>query len=88
MTNSNPKTMTELCEYVKQTRKQRAAEHRRRFAHAGRCSGLTDKEYNKVVHSQKSSFPKARKFTHHAMWRETSKEYTVEQLKHIKKCTI
>ena len=88
MTISNPKTMTELCEYVKQARKQRAAEHRRKFAHAGRCSGLTDKEYTRVIHSQKSSYPKARKFTHRAMWRETSKEYTVEQLKKIKKCAI
>ena len=88
MTHSNPKTMTELCEYVTQTRKQRAAEHRREFAHTGRCSGLTDKEYFSLKHSQKSSYPKVRKFTHHAMWRETSKQYSIEQLKQIKKCTI
>jgi len=88
MMHSNPKTMTELCEYVKQTRKQRAAEHRREFAHEGRCSGLTDKEYLSLKHSQKSSYPKVRKFTHHAMWRETSKQYSVEQLKQIKKCII
>jgi len=88
MTHSNPKTMAELCEYVKQTRKQRAAEHRRKFAHEGRCSGLTDKEYFSLKHRQKSSFPQVRKFTHHAMWRETGKEYSVEQLKQIKKCTI
>jgi len=50
--------------------------------------GLTDKEYFSLKHSQKSSFPKVRKFTHHAMWRETSKQYSVEQLKQIKKCTI
>jgi len=81
-------TMKELCEYSKTMRKQRAAEHRRKFAHEGRCSGLTDNEYTRIVHSQKSSFPKVRKFTHHAMWRETSKQYSVEQLKQIKKCTI
>jgi hypothetical protein len=80
--------MTELCEYVKQSKRQRNAEHRRKFAHAGRCSGLTDKEYKSVIHNQKSSFAKARKFTHHRMWRETSKQYSVEQLKQIKKCTI
>jgi len=88
MTHSNPTTMTELCEYVKQTKRQRAAEHRRKFAHAGRCSGLTDKEYKSVIHSQKSSFAKARKFTHHAMWRESHQKFDVEQLKLIKKCTI
>ena len=78
-------TMKELCEYSTRMRKQRASEHRRKFAHEGRCSGLTDKEYTRIVHSQKSSFPKVRKFTHHAMWRETSKQYTVNQLKQIAK---
>ena len=81
-------TMKELCEYSLLMRKQRAAEHRRKFAHEGRCSGLTDKEYTRIKHGQKSSYPKARKFTHRAMWRETSKQYSVEQLKQIKKCTI
>ena len=81
-------TMKELCEYSSLMRKQRAAEHRRKFAHEGRCSGLTDKEYARIKHSQKSSYQKARKFTHRAMWRETSKQYSVEQLKQIKKCTI
>ncbi len=81
-------TMKELCEYSSLMRKQRAAEHRRKFAHEGRCSGLTDKEYTRIKHSQKSSYQKARKFTHRAMWRETSKQYSVEQLKQIKKCTI
>ena len=84
----SPTNMKELLDYAKQARKQRAAEHRRKFAHEGRCSGLTDKEYTRIKHSQKSSYPKARKFTHRAMWRETSKQYSVEQLKQIKKCTI
>ena len=78
MMHSNPTTMAELCEYVKQTRKQRAAEHRREFAHEGRCSGLTDKEYMNLTHKQKSSFPKARKFTHHAMWKETHEKWDLK----------
>ena len=81
-------TMKELCEYSSLMRKQRAAEHRRKFAHEGRCSGLTDKEYTRIKHGQKSSFTKARKFTHHRMWRETHQKFDVEQLKLIKKCTI
>ena len=80
--------MKVLCEYSTRMRKQRAAEHRRKFAHEGRCGGLTDNEYTRIVHSQKSSFPKARKFTHHAMWRESHQKFDVEQLKLIKKCTI
>ena len=80
--------MKELCEYSTQMRKQRAAEHRRKFAHEGRCSGLTDKEYFSLKHGQKSSFTQIRKFTHHAMWRESHQKFDVEQLKLIKKCTI
>ena len=81
----SPTNMKEMLDYVKQAKKQRAAEHRRKFAHEGRCGGLTDNEYTRIVHSQKSSFPKVRKFTHHAMWREISKEYSVKQLKQIAK---
>ena len=81
-------TMKELCEYSTHMRKQRAAEHRRKFAHEGRCRGLTDNEYTRIVHSQKSSFAKSRKFTHHAMWKETHKKFDVLQLKLINKCTI
>ena len=36
-------------------------------------------------HRQKSTFSKARKFTHNRMWQETSKNYSVEQLKTIVK---
>ena len=79
------KTMKELLNYVEEQKKIRAAEHRRKFVHEGRCGGLTDNEYTRIVHSQKSSFAKSRKFTHHAMWRETSKEYSVKQLKQIAK---
>ncbi len=78
-------TMKELCLYVEQANKHRAAEHRRKHAHEGRCSGLSDAEYNRVRYPQKKSFSKARKFTHNRMWRETSKNYSVEQLKTIVK---
>jgi hypothetical protein len=77
--------MKELCEYSKQQQKLRGAEHRRKHSHEGSCSGLTDAEYNRVVTRQKSTFSKARKFTHNRMWRETSKNYSVEQLKTIVK---
>ena len=76
--------MKELCAYAKAQRKIRADEHRRLTLHNGKCSGLTDAEYRRVKHSQKSTFSKARKFTHNRMWRETTKKFTVEQLKLIK----
>ena len=76
--------MKELCAYAKAQQKIRADEHRRLTLHSGRCSGLTDAEYNRVRYKQKSSFSKARKFTHNRMWRDNTKKFTVEQLKQIK----
>ena len=76
--------MKELCNYSIQQKKLRAAEHRRKHAHDGMCSGLSSAEYNRVKHSQKSTFSKARKFTHNRMWRDNTKKFTVEQLKLIK----
>ena len=81
---SNPTNMKELLNYVEEQKKIRAAEHRRKFAHHGECSGLTDAEYNRVVTRQKSSFPKARKFTHNRMWKHQAR-YSVKQLIEIVK---
>ena len=64
--------MKELCAYSLQQKKLRAAEHRRKHNHEGLCSGLTDKEYNRVQTSQKSTFAKARKFTHNRLWNYTN----------------
>tara|TARA_R100000655_G_scaffold67464_2_gene105793 strand:+ start:1594 stop:1827 length:234 start_codon:yes stop_codon:yes gene_type:complete len=75
--------MKELCAYAKAQRKLKADEHRRLTLHYGTCSGLSDAEYNRVKHMQKSNFRKARKFTHNRMWKYQSR-YSVEQLKLIK----
>ena len=64
--------MKELCNYSIQQKKLRAAEHRRKHTQDGKCSGLTDKEYNRVQTSQKSTFAKARKFTHNRLWNYTN----------------
>ena len=76
--------MKELCAYAKAQRKIKADEHRRLTLHYGTCSGLSDAEYNRVQIRQKSTFSKARKFTHNRMWRDNTKKFTVEQLKLIK----
>jgi hypothetical protein len=81
---SNPTNMKELCLYAKQAQQNRARVHRLKHAHDGRCSGLTDAEYNKVVTRQKSSFSKARKFTHNRMWQHQAR-YSVKQLIEIVK---
>ena len=79
-------TMKELCNYSLQQKELRAAEHRRKHAHDGLCSGLTQSEYNRMMVRQKSTFSKARKFTHNRMWRETHKKFDTKQLNIIKKC--
>ena len=78
--------MKELCEYSLQQKKLRARGHRLKHAHDGMCSGLTSVEYNRVVTRQKSTFSKARKFTHNRMWRDTHKKFDTKQLNIIKKC--
>ena len=76
--------MKQLLAYAEAQKKLRADGHRRLTLLNGTCSGLTDAEYNRVRYRQKSTFSKARKFTHNRMWRETTKKFTVEQLKLIK----
>ena len=78
------KNMRDLLNYVEEQKKLRAAEHRRKYERYGRCSGLTDKEYMRYEVSGKKTYSKFRKFTHNSMWKETSKQYSVEQLKAIK----
>ena len=76
--------MKQLLVYAEQQKKLRASEHRRKHAHDGKCSGLTQSEYNKMTVRQKTTFSKARKFTHNRMWRDYTKKFTTEQLKQIK----
>ena len=76
--------MKQLLVYAEQQKKLRASEHRRKHAHDGLCSGLTQSEYNKMTVRQKTTFSKARKFTHNRMWRDYTKKFTTEQLKQIK----
>ena len=77
-------TMKDLCEYSLQQKKLRARGHRLKHAHEGLCGGLTQSEYNKMTVRQKSTFSKARKFTHNKMWRETHKKFDTKQLNIIK----
>jgi len=82
---SNPSNMKEMCAYVAAQKQIRADGHRRLTLLNGTCSGLTDNEYNKIVTRQKSSFSKARKFTHNRMWQDSHKKFDIQQLKLIRK---
>ena len=61
--------MKELCEYVSNKRKARKHQHQAVIRINGSCSGLTNREYRSVKHSQKSSFPKQYKAAYNKIWR-------------------
>lgn len=87
---SNPSNMKQLVAYAQESRRQRAKAHRDKVLRESggervTCRPFTDKEYRKIVVSGKTSYSKARKFTHNKMWRDTHKKFEVEQLKYIKR---
>ena len=58
--------MKELCEYVKQKRKARAAQHTEIIKIYGACRGMGNRRYKLP---QKSSFPKQYKAAYNKIWR-------------------
>ena len=58
--------MKELCEYVKNKRKTRNAQHRELIKIYGECKGMGNRRYKLP---QKSSFPKQHKAAYNKIWR-------------------
>ncbi len=58
--------MKELCEYVSQKRKARAAQHRELVKIYGECKGMGNRWYKSP---QNSSFPKQYKAAYNRIWR-------------------
>ena len=58
--------MKELCEYVKNKRKTRNAQHRELIKIYGECKGMGNRRYKLP---QKSSFPKQYKAAYNKIWR-------------------
>ena len=58
--------MKELCEYVKNKRKTRSAQHKELIRIYGECKGMGNKRYKLP---QKSSFPKQYKAAYNKIWR-------------------
>jgi len=61
-------TMKEACEYVKNSRLERNRKHRLEVTQGDYCSGLTDREYNKLRVSMKGAGSKGRSFSHTKLW--------------------
>ena len=70
--------MKELCEYVKQKRRSRNAQHRELIKIYGECKGMGNKHYKLP---QKSSFPQQHKHTCNKMWRGNNEKYDLKTLK-------
>jgi hypothetical protein len=73
--------MKELCEYVLNKRKARKHQHQAVIRINGSCSGLTNREYKSVKHSQKSSFPKQYKAAYSKIWRGNNEKYDLKTFK-------
>ncbi len=58
--------MKELCEYVKNKRKTRSAQHQELIKIYGECKGMGNRRYKLP---QKSSFPKQYKAAYNKIWK-------------------
>jgi len=61
-------TMKEACEYVKNSRIEKAKKHRLEVTKGDYCSGLTDKEYKRVQIRAKGAGSKGRTHSHTKLW--------------------
>ena len=61
-------TMKEVCEYVKTSHKKRSAIHSATVTNGDYCSGLNDREYNRVKIKVKGSGGRGRKYSHTKLW--------------------
>ena len=60
--------MKEACEYVKNSRLERNRKHRLDVTQGDYCSGLTDKEYNRMYIKGKGAGSKGRSYSHNKIW--------------------
>lgn len=61
-------TMKEACEYLTNSRKERNRLHRIEVTKGNYCSGLTNKEYNKLKTPMKGASSKGRTYSHTKLW--------------------
>ncbi len=61
-------TMKEACELVKATRIAKAKKHREEVTQGNLCSGLTDKEWDRVKTKVKGAGSRGRKHAHTKLW--------------------
>ena len=65
-------TMKEACEYVKTSRIEKAKKHRLEVTRGDLCSGLTNKEYNRITTPMKKASMKGKTHSHTKVWNYNS----------------
>ena len=77
-------TMKEACEYVKNSRIAKARQHRIEVTQGDLCSGLTEKEYNRVQVRVKGAGSKGRKYSHTKLWSDQNLSNRIHTFYHSK----
>jgi hypothetical protein len=67
-------TMKQACEYLTNSRKERNRSHQIEVTNGNYCSGLTNKEYNRMHIKGKGAGSKGRTYSHTKLWK--SQEYS------------
>jgi len=62
-------TMKEACEYLTNSRKERNRSHQIEVTNGNYCSGLTNKEYNRMHIKGKGAGSKGRTYSHTKLWK-------------------
>lgn len=75
-------TMKEACEYVKNSRLERNRKHRLEVTQGDYCSGLTDREYNKLRVPMKGAGSKGRSFSHTKLWESHKYSNSIHTMYH------
>lgn len=75
-------TMKEACEYVKNSRLERNRKHRLEVTQGDYCSGLTDREYNKLRVPMKGAGSKGRSFSHNKLWESQKYSNSIHTMYH------
>ena len=77
-------TMKEACEYVKNSRLAKNRKHRLEVTKGDYCSGLTDKEYNRMYIKGKGAGSKGRSYSHNKIWVAQGKSERIHTFYHKK----
>lgn len=76
--------MKEACEYVKNSRLERNRKHQIEVTKGDLCSGLTEKEYNRLHVKGKGAGSKGRAYSHTKLWEAQGRSERIHTFYHKK----